>query len=232
MLGAVGRGREKRGDGLAQMRDDLRDLSRLGEGNVSAERLEQHAAERVDIGAGVRRSALDLLGGGVVDRAYMPATNFTGQDTFNYTATDGGAQTSQGTVRMEVTALDPLEYTKYRYTKYRYTKYRDIAQAQLTVYSFCGPRFVSVNPQVTLFEPTLVQLSAALYDVAGNRLLATTGYLANGEFGADPFQPNVLAWPDWTTPAPAGGAYVEILLEADMDTAAPYTERVTVPCAT
>jgi uncharacterized delta-60 repeat protein len=163
---------------------------------------------------------------------YIPATNFTGTDSFTYGATDGGVQKSDGTALIEVTALDPLEYTKYRYTKYRYTKYRDIAQAQLTAYAFCGPRLVSVNPQVTLFEPTLVQLSAALYDVAGNRLLSTSGYLVNDVYGGDPFQPNTLAWPDWTTPAPAGGAYVEVLLEADSDTPTPYTETVTVPCAT
>src|SRR5205814_2805563 len=51
------------------MREDDRELAVAVERALAREELEQHATERVDVGAAVDRPALDLLRGDVVDRS-------------------------------------------------------------------------------------------------------------------------------------------------------------------
>jgi hypothetical protein len=91
-----------------------------------------------------------------------------------------------------------------------------------------------VNPELTIPHPGVFKLTASLRDTAGNRL-ANSDFLVNGEYYGDPFAPTVLTWPTWNTPAPAGGAYVDVLLEVDPDPLEPadeYQLNDTVLCAT
>ncbi len=104
----------------------------------------------------------------------------------------------------------------------------------MEVFSSCRSRWVSVNPQVTIPHPGHVKVTAALRDTAGDRL-ASSDFLVNDEFYGDPFAPTVLAWPTWNTPAPSGGAYVDVLVEIDPDTTVAddeYEQTATVLCGT
>ena len=175
---------------------------------------------------------------------YDPDPGFVGTDDFMYVLNQsGGGQSQPGTVRLEVTSEDdPLQGTRFRGTTYvgtrfrgtrfRGTRFRDIEQISLVTYAACRPRYVWVNPQITMPHEAQVQVTAALYDSAGERIAATDGYLVNDYFYGDPFQPTVLTWPVWSTPASADGAYVEVLVEVDPGTPDAYTVRGTVLCAT
>ncbi len=175
---------------------------------------------------------------------YDPDPGYVGTDDFTYTLDQqGGGQSQPGTVRLEVTSEDdPLQGTRFRGTTYvgtrfrgtrfRGTRFRDIEQISMVTYAQCRSRYVWVNPQVTMPHEAQVQVTAALYDSAGERIAVTDGYLVNDYFYGDPFQPTVLTWPVWSTPVAADGAYVEVLVEVDPGTPDAYTVRGTVLCAT
>ncbi len=162
---------------------------------------------------------------------YTPNTGFFGFDTFTYQLT---SPTSSDTATMEIEVSqseNPLEGTRFRGTRFRGTRFREIDLVSLQITADCGPRFVSVYPQVTIPQVTFVQMTAALYDTTGQRL-AASDFLVNEQFYGDPFSPTVLTWPEWTTPAPPDGAYVEVIIKANPGTQDEYTASGSVLCAT
>ncbi len=172
---------------------------------------------------------------------YIPEPGYIGPDDFTYTATQSpGGATSQATVTLDVTEqVDPLQGTRNRGTRNRGTRNRgtrnrELDRVGMEVFSDCHTRWVSINPQVTIPHPGLVKVTARLKDTAGNEIIGSD-YLVNDEYYGDPFAPTVLTWPTWNSPAPAGGAYVDVLVEVDPDTTVTgdeYDDTGTVLCAT
>jgi hypothetical protein len=176
----------------------------------------------------------DLVGGLQPNGAftYVPDFGYTGPDDFTYQA-QGTSGTATAKVVIDVTAASDTSANRSRANRSRANRSRVLDQAQLITYVDCGSRFVSVNPQVTLSEDTFIRLGAALYNASGQRIATPEGYLAYGEFFADFANPLTLTWPSWASPAPTGGAYVEVLLEANPDIPEDaYTVTATVPCRT
>ncbi len=172
---------------------------------------------------------------------YIPEPGYIGPDDFTYTATQSpGGATSQATVTLDVTEqVDPLQGTRNRGTRNRGTRNRgtrnrELDRVGMEVFSDCHTRWVSINPQVTIPHPGVVKVTARLKDAAGNEIIGSD-YLVNDEFYGDPFAPTVLTWPTWNSPAPAGGAYVDVLIEVDPDSTEvgdEYEDTATVLCAT
>jgi uncharacterized delta-60 repeat protein len=162
---------------------------------------------------------------------FTPASSFIGMASFTYTAT-GPSGSSTATAFVDVTAEDDVFATRYRATRYRATRYRTLDNPSLVTLAQCGPRFLWVNPQITLAHDSFLQVSATLYDGQGNRIANPDGYLLEGDFFANFGSPLRIDWPVWESPAPAGGVYAEIVLEADPGTPDAYTAVNVVDCRT
>jgi hypothetical protein len=192
-----------------------------------------------------------LVGGLATDGSFMykPNIGASGTDTFTYTVTDSVGTSSPATVTIDLIASPQVVGTKYHGTRYhgtryngtRYhgtrdhgTRYHTLANASMVTYAQCGPRWAWVNPQITLYEETYLELTAALYDANGTRIATQQGFVANGVFYADLSEPLSVTWPVWQSPVPSGGAYIEVALEADpIDPArSTYTIKNVVGCQT
>ncbi len=150
-------------------------------------------------------------------------------DSFTYRIQDGtgtsapakvtidltGTTTTEGT-RYRGTRYQGTRYrgTRYRGTRYRGTRYRTLFDATLTTYAECGSRWVWVNPAITVFEQTYLEVSAALYNAAGDRIATSNGFIAQGDFFGDLGEPLSVEWPVWNAPVPAGGVYAQVFVEA------------------
>jgi hypothetical protein len=71
-----------------------------------------------------------------------------------------------------------------------------------------------VNPEITIFQQTNLQISAALYDANGARIATTNGFIADGDFYGDLGEPLSVDWPVWQAPVPAGGVYAQVFVKA------------------
>jgi hypothetical protein len=177
---------------------------------------------------------------------YTPTGGYTGSDQFTYVMNQSGGGTSApATVYFDVRSDDDdLQQSKGRQSKGRQSKGREIDEASLVTIANCRSRFVWVNPQVTLqtadflsndtaiATSTFVRISASLFDAAGQRVLATNGYILNDTIEGDPFQPKTLTFPVWVTSAPAGGKIADVLVELDPDTPGARTISGSVACET
>jgi hypothetical protein len=170
---------------------------------------------------------------------YIPDPGFFGTDDFTYVEQDSSNnQSNPVTVTFDVTALDdPLQGTRYRGTRYRGTRYRGTRyrtsdQVSMVTYAQCRSRFVWVNPEVTIPDEAYLTMTASLYNAQGVRIATNDGYIVDDLFFGDPFLPTVLTWPVWTTPAPAGGAYVEVRIDVNPDGPNPYSVSGTANCVT
>jgi hypothetical protein len=165
---------------------------------------------------------------------YNPDDGYSGADNFTYILQQaGGGQSLPQTVNINVSASsDVLDGTRFRGTRFRGTRFREIEQVSMVLYSQCRSRFVWVNPQITVPLVDTIQVTAALYDAAGARIAETDGYLVNDTFFGDPFQPVILSWPVWSTPAPPDGTFVEVFILVNPGTIDEYEVRGGVQCVT
>ena len=158
--------------------------------------------------------------------AYEPAAT---SDVFTYRVQDGTGTSAPATVTIDLTGNATTEGTRYRGTRYqgtryrgtryrgtryRGTRYRTLFDATLTTYAECGSRWVWVNPSITVFEQTYLEVSAALYNAAGDRIATSNGFIAEGDFFGDLGEPMAIEWPVWNAPVPAGGVYAQVFLKA------------------
>jgi uncharacterized delta-60 repeat protein len=160
---------------------------------------------------------------------YIPNNGSVTSDSFTYRVQDTSGTSAPATVSIDLTgtaATEGTRYrgtryqgtryrgTRYRGTRYRGTRYRSLFDATLTTYAECGPRWVWLNPEITVFEQTYLEVSAALYDAAGKRIASTNGFIAQGDFFGDLGEPLAINWPVWNAPVPAGGVYAQVFVSA------------------
>jgi uncharacterized delta-60 repeat protein len=185
---------------------------------------------------------------------YTPNNGSVTSDSFTYRAQNASGLSDVTTVKLELTD-DPnvagsryrgsryhgsryrgsrYHGSRYRGSRYRGSRYRTLDEASMTTYAECGPRWVWVSPEVTFFEQTTAEISAALYDASGKRIAASEGFLADGEFYGDLSDPLDVSWAVWNSPVPAGGVTAKVFLTADpADPNNPnYTIENTVGCQT
>jgi uncharacterized delta-60 repeat protein len=171
---------------------------------------------------------------------YVPNSASVTGDTFTYRIQDGTGTSAPATVTIDLTGTTSTDGTRYRGTRYqgtryrgtryqgtryRGTRYRTLFDATLTTYAECSPRWVWVNPEITVFEQTYLEVTAALYDAAGHRIASSSGFIAQGDFYGDLGEPLSIDWPVWNAPVPAGGVYAQVFVKAVPadPTHAPYT---------
>jgi hypothetical protein len=160
---------------------------------------------------------------------YVPNNALVTGDSFTYRITDGTGTSAPATVSIDLTgtaSVSGTRYrgtryqgtryrgTRYRGTRYRGTRYRTLFDATLTTYAECGSRQVWVNPEITIFEQTYLEVSASLYDAAGKRIASSNGFIAQGDFFGDLGEPMSINWPVWNAPVPAGGVYAQVFVKA------------------
>ena len=146
-------------------------------------------------------------------------------DSFTYRAQDTSGLSDIVTVKLDLTgsaAVNGTRYkgtryhgtrykgtryhgTRYKGTRYKGTRYKSLNDAAMITYGECGPRWVWVNPQITFYEQTTAEITAALYSATGARIAPAKGSSPTASSTATcPIRSNV-AWPVWNTPRrPAG----------------------------
>lgn len=185
---------------------------------------------------------------------YQPSNGSVTADSFTYRAQDTLGLSEVTTVTLDLSG-DPdtvgtrykgtryhgtrykgtrYKGTRYKGTRYHGTRYKSLNDVAMSTYAECSPRWVWINPQLTFYEQTTAEVTAALYDAAGVRIAASEGFLADGEFYGDLSDPLNVPWPVWNAPVPAGGVSAKVFVNADpAEAGSPsYVLTNTVGCQT